>query len=93
MTNLCCIQGATTELGTQLNGAKTRLAAQQTETKKAESKFQFSVSEAEKLKISFTADKEAWAKEKTALIQHAEKVEVALEEVTTELSGLKNRVS
>ena len=76
-----------------MSEAKTRLAAQETETKKAESKFQFSVSEAEKLKTIFTADKEAWAKEKTALIQRAEKAEATLEGVTTELTGLKNRVS
>ena len=82
--NLCCMQAATTELETQLSEAMTQLEAQETETKKAESKFQFSVSEAEKLNTGFTADKEAWAKEKTALIQCAEKAEAALEEVTTE---------
>ena len=87
------MQAATTELETQLSEAKTRLAAQETEAKKAESKFQLSVSEAEKLKTSFTAEKEAWANEKTALTQRAEKAEAALEEVTTELTGLKNRVS
>ena len=76
-----------------MSEAKTRLAAQENETKKAESKFQLSVSEAEKLKTSFTAEKEAWANEKTALTQHAEKAEAALEEVTTELTGLKNRLS
>ena len=78
---------------TQLNEAKTRLAAQETETQKAESKFQFSVSESEKLKTRFTADREAWAKEKSALIECAKKAEAALEEVTTELIGLKHRVS
>ena len=73
------MQAATTELETQLNEAKTRLAAQETKTKKVESKFQFSVSKAKKLKTSFTTDKEAWAKEKTVMIQCAEKAEVALE--------------
>lgn len=76
-----------------MNDAKTRLAARETETRKAESKFQFSVSEWEKLKTSFTADKKAWVEEKTALIQHAEKAEAALQEATTELTGLKQRVS
>ena len=87
------MQAATTELETQLSEAKTRLAAQETETKKAESKFQLSVSEAEKLKTNCTQEKEAWANEKTALTQRAKKAEAALEEVTTELTGLKNRVS
>ena len=87
------MQAATAELESQLNDAKTRLAAQENETRKAESKFQFSVSESEKLKTSFTEDKKAWAEEKTALMQRAEKAEAALQEVTTELSGLKHRVS
>ena len=87
------MQAATTELETQLSEAKTRLVAQETETKKAEFKFQLSVSEAEKLKTSFTAEKEAWANEKTALTRRAERAEEALEEVTAELTGLKNCVS
>ena len=40
-----------------------------------------------------TAKKKTWAEEKTLLTQRAEKAEAALEEVTTELTGLKNRVS
>ena len=39
------------------------------------------------------AKKKSWAEEKTLLIQHAEKAEMALKEVTMELTGLKNRVS
>ena len=62
------MQAAHAELESQLNDAKTRLAAQENETRKAELKFQFSVSEYEKLKTSFAEDKKAWAKEKTALI-------------------------
>ena len=87
------MQAATTKLEAQLSEAKIRLAAQEIETKKAESKFQLSVCEVEKLKTSFTAEKEAWANEKTALMQRAEKAEAALEEVTAELTGLKNHVS
>ena len=87
------MQAATAELESQLNDAKTRLASQETKTQKAESKFQFSVAESEKLKTNFKAEKRTWAEEKTALIQRAEKAEAALEEVTTELTGLKHRVS
>ena len=76
-----------------MNDAKTRLATQETEARKAESKFQFSVAESEKLKTSFEAEKKTWAEEKTALTQRAEKAEAALQEVTTELTGLKRRVS
>ena len=45
------------------------------------------------MKSSFTAEKEAWGNEKTALTRRAEKAEAALEEVTAELTGLTNRVS
>ena len=42
-----------------------------------------------KLKTSFEAEKKTWADEKTILMQCAEKAEAALQEVTTELTGLK----
>ena len=87
------VQDATAELQSQLADAKTRLENQESETRKAESKFQFSVAETEKPKTSFEAERNAWAKEKTALTQRAKKAEVALQEVTTELTGLKHRVS
>ena len=45
------------------------------------------------MKTNLTAKKKSWAEEKTLLTQHAKKAEAALEEVTTELTGLKNRVS
>ena len=80
-------------MDSQLTDAKTRLAAQETEIKNADSKLQLSLSEAEKLKTSFDVEKNSWADEKTLLIQHAETAEAALKEVTTELTGLKNRVS
>ena len=49
--------------------------------------------ETKKLKTSFEAKRNAWAEEKTALTQRAEKAEAALQEVTTELTGLKHHVS
>ena len=72
---------------------KSRLETQETEIKKADTKFKFSVSEQEKLKKQFEAEKKAWADEKTALINRAKKTEAALEEVTGELYGLKRHVS
>ena len=87
------LQNALAELSLQLTDAKTRLADQETEIKNADSKLQLSLSEAEKLKTSFDADKNSWADEKTLLIQRAETAEAALKEVTMELTGLKNRVS
>ena len=76
-------------MGSQLTDAKTRLADQEAEIKTADSKLQLSLSEAEKLKTSLDAKKKSWADEKALLIQHAETAEAALEEVTTELTGLK----
>ena len=72
---------------------KNHLEAQETETQRANSKFEFSVSEQEKLKADFETEKKACADEKTALTQRADKAEAALEEVTTELSSLKCDVS
>ena len=72
---------------------KSRLETQETEIKKADTKFKFSVSEQEKLKKEFEAERKAWADEKVALINRAEKAEAALEEVTGELAGLKRHVS
>ena len=93
LITLYFIQAATAELESQLNDAKTWLASQETETRKTESKFQFSLAESEKLKTSFEAEKKTWVEEKTALRQQADKAEATLQEVTTELTGLKRRVS
>ena len=91
--NSVFVQEATAELQSQLADAKTRLENQESETRKADSKFQFSVAETEKLKTSFEAERNAWAEEKTALTQRAEKAEAALQEVTSELTSLKHHVS
>ena len=93
MTHLNVLQNALSELNSQLTDAKTRLASQEAEIKSANSKLQISLSETENLKTSRIAKKKTWAEEKTLLTQHAEKAEAALEEVSTELNGLKGRVS
>ena len=92
-TPVYVLQNALSELGSQLTDAKTRLADQEAEIKAADSKLQLSLAETEKLRNSLTAKKKTWAEEKTLLTQRAEKAEATLEEVTTELAGLKNRVS
>ena len=72
---------------------KTCLELQEAETQKANSKFEFTVAESKKVKGVFKVEKDAWAEEKIALTQRAEKAEAALQEVTTELTGLKRQVS
>ena len=76
-----------------MTNLKSRLNVQETELEKANTKFEFSVSEQEKLKKEFEVEKKTWADEKTALISRAEKAEAALEEITGELSGLKRHIS
>ena len=81
------VQDATAQLQSQLADTKTRLEHQESETRKADSKFQFSLTEIEKLKTNFDTERTAWAEERTALIQRAQKAESALQEVTTELTS------
>ena len=61
------VHDAAAQLQSQLADAKTRLENQESETRKADSKFQFSKAETEKLKTSFETKRNAWAEEKTAL--------------------------
>ena len=87
------MQNALSEVNSQLTDAKTRLAGQESKIKSANSKLQISLSETENLKTSLVAKKKTWAEEKMRLTQRAERTEAALEEVSTELNGLKGRVS
>ena len=87
------VQDATAQLQAQLADAKTWLEHQESETQKADSKFKFSLAETEKLKTSFDTERTAWAEEKAALIQWVEKAKASLQEITTELTGLKRRIS
>ena len=86
-------QDTTAHLESQLGDLKTWLETQEPETQKAKSKFEFRVSELEKLKAGFEVEKKTWAEEKISLTQRAEKMEAALEKVITELFGLKHHVS
>ena len=86
------MQNTLSELNSQLTDAKTQLAGQEAEIKSANSKLQISLSETENLKTSLAAKKKTWAQEKMLLTQRAERAEAALEEVSTELNGLKGRV-
>ena len=72
---------------------KNRVAAQETETQKANSKFEFSVSEQEKLKKNFESEKKAWVDERASLVTRVETAEASLAEATNELSDLKRHIS
>ena len=87
------VHATNSEFESEISDLKNCLEAQEIETQKANSKFEFSVSEQENLKKDFEVEKKAWADEKIALINRAEKAEAALTEATAELSGLKRHIS
>ena len=87
------MQAVGKKLESDLADLKSRLKAQEMETRKANAKFVSSIAAQEKLKTEFDAGRKAWAGEKAALVSRAEQAEKALAEKTAELSGLKRQVS
>ena len=91
--NLVSMQATISQFESELAVLKSRLETQELETQKANSKFEFSVSENEKLKKKFESEKKTWADEKASLVTRAETAEASLAEATTELSDLKRQIS
>ena len=91
--NLMSMQATISQFESELVVLKSRLETQELETQKANSKFEFSVSENEKLKKNFESEKKVWADEKASLVTRAEIEEASLAEATTELSDLKRQIS
>ena len=91
--NLVSIQAAISQFESELAFLKSRLETQELETQKANSKFEFSVSENEKLKKNFKSERKIWADEKASLVTRAEAAEASLAEATTELSNLTQQIS
>ena len=87
------MQAVGKKLESDLADLKSRLKAQEMETRKANPKFVSSIAAQEKLKTEFDAERKAWAEEKAALVTRAEQAEKTLSEKTAELSGLKRQVS
>ena len=87
------VQAVCKKFESEIAELKNRLKTQETETRKANAKFEFSVSAQEKLKKKFETERKTWADEKTALLSRAKQAEAALTERTAELSGLKRHVS
>ena len=87
------VQAACKNFESEISELKNRLKTQETETRKANAKFEFGVAAQEKLKKKFETKRKTWADEKTALLSRAEQAEAALTERTAELSGLKRHVS
>ena len=91
--NLVSMQAAISQFESEIAVLKSRLKTQELEMQKANSKFEFSVSENEKLKKNFESEKKTWADEKASLVTRAETAEASLAEATTELSDLKRQIS
>src|SRR3954464_13423712 len=91
--NPTSMQATISQFESEIADLKSRLAAQELEIQKANSKFEFSVSEQEKLKKNFEAKKKAWADEKASLVTQAETAEASLTEANIELSSLKHQIS
>ena len=91
--NLASMQATISQFESEIADLKSRLIAQELEIQKANSKFEFSVSEQEKLKKNFESEKKAWGDETASLETWAEMAEASLAEATTELSDLKRQIS
>ena len=87
------VQDACKKFEVDISELKNRLKTQETETRKANAKFESSIAAQETLKKKFEAERKTWAEEKAALVSQAEQAEKALSERTAELSGLKRHVS
>ena len=87
------MQAACKKFEADISELKNRLKTQETETRKANAKFESSIAAQEKLKKKFEAERKTWVEEKTALVSRAEQAEKTLMERTAEISGLKRHVS
>ena len=87
------MQAAISQFESELAALKSRLETQELGTQKANSKFEFSVSENEKLKKNFESKRKIWANEKASLVTRAETAEASLAEATTKLSNLTQQIS
>ena len=83
------MQATINQFESKISELKTRLKTQESETQKANSKFEFSVSEQEKLKKFFESEKKTWVDERASLVTRAEAAEASLAEATTEPFDLK----
>src|SRR3954464_9780577 len=87
------MQATVSQFESEIADLKSRLSAQELEIQNANSKFELSVSEQEKLKKNFESEKKTWADEKASLVTRAETAEASLAKANTELSGLKRQIS
>ena len=87
------MQAIISQFESEIVDLKNRVAAQESETQNANSKFEFSVSKQEKLKKNFESKKKIWTDEKAGLVTRAETAEASLANATAELTGLQRQIS
>ena len=87
------MQATVSQFEAEIAELKNQLKTQELEAQKANSKFEFSISEQEKLKKNFESEKKAWVDERASLVTRVEIAETSLAEATNELSNLKRHIS
>ena len=87
------MQATISQFESEIADLKNRLAAQEIEIQKANSKFEFSISEQQKLKKNFESEKKIWTDEKAGLVTRAETADASLANATAELTGLQRQIS
>ena len=87
------MQATASQFEAEIADLKSQLKTQELEAQKANSKFEFSVSEQEKLKKNFESEKKAWVDERASLVTRVETSEAPFAEATNELSDLKRHIS
>ena len=91
--NLMSMQDTISQFEAEIADLKSQLKTQELEAQKANSKFEFCVSEHVLLKNNFESDMKAWVVERASLVTRAETAEASLAEATNELSDLKRQIS
>ena len=66
--NLMLMQATVSQFEAEIADLKSQLKTQELEAQKANSKFEFSISEQEKLKKNFELEKKAWVDERASLV-------------------------
>ena len=91
--NPMSMQATASQFEAEITDLKSQLKTQELEAQKANSKFEFSVFEQEKLKKKFEPEKKAWVDERASLVTRAETAEASLAAATNELFDLKRHIS
>ena len=88
----CPLQDDLKKKESQLADLQENIKSQQAEASKAKDELTSTLAAMEKLKEDFKNERAKWDAEKATLVKRAEDVEMALKQVTEELTGLKRQI-